>query len=61
MFSAYEPPVAIAVDDFVENWFSICRNFTFLPKIILISAVELGTMNPKIVEIAPMPFIKGHV
>lgn len=61
MFSAYEPPVAMAVDDFVRNWFVICSNLTFLPKAILISASELGMNDPRIVEIYPMQFLKGHV
>ena len=61
MFSTYEPPVAMAVDDFVENLFGICSNLTFLPKMILISSAELGTENPRIIEIDPMNFFKGHV
>lgn len=61
MFSGFEPPVAIAADDFIRNWFDICCNFTFLPKVILISADELAAKNPRIVEIDPMQFFKGHV
>lgn len=61
MYSAYEPPVAIAVNDFVNNWFIICSNLTFLPKIILISLTELNIESPNIIEIDPMQFIKGHV
>jgi hypothetical protein len=61
MFSAYEPPIAMAADDFVENWLLICSNLTFLLKIILVSASELSVENPRIVEVDPMQFIKGHV
>ena len=61
MFSAYEAPVAMAVDDFVENWFVICSNLTFLPKIILVSADEQRALSPNIIEIDPMQFIRGNV
>ena len=61
MFSAYEPPVAMAVDDFVENWSVIFTGLFFLPKLILVAADELGAEDPGMVEIDPMVFIKGHV
>lgn len=61
MFSAYEPPVVMNVIDFLQNWFDIISNLTFLPKIIFISAAELGAPSPKLVEIDPMQFLKGHV
>lgn len=58
-FSAYELPVAMAVDVFVENWFATCSSLAFLPKIMLVSADEVGVRNPKIVEIDPIQFFKG--
>jgi len=61
MFSAYEPPISIATDDFIINWLLTCSNLTFLPKLILMSTAELKAENPKIMEIDPMQFIKGHV
>lgn len=61
MFSGFEPPVAMSVDDFVENWFDICQNLTFLPKVILIAADDLTAEHPRIIEIDPMRFFIGHV
>jgi len=61
MFSAYEPSIEMAVDDFVKNWCAICSNLFFLPKLILVAAAELEAENPGMIEIDPMMFLKGHI